>query len=48
METNQKERSTFQYVKPSTKKHKPIDIVKGSGGGYSLYYTYYYTYYYYY
>ncbi len=27
------------YVTPSTNKHKPVDIVKGTGGGYSLYYT---------
>lgn len=33
------------YEKPSTKKHKPMDIVIGSHGGYG--YTYYYYYYYY-
>ncbi|MFH1369019.1 MAG: hypothetical protein ABII64_07830 [Elusimicrobiota bacterium] len=49
METKGKD---TKYVKPSTKKFKPIDIVKGSGYGYyyySLYYSlYYYSLYYYY
>ena len=38
------------YIKPSTKKHKPVDIVKGTGGSGGYYYYYYslYTYYYYY
>jgi hypothetical protein len=36
------------YVSPETVKHQPLDIVRGSGGYYSLYYTYYYYYYYYY
>ncbi len=46
--TEEKALKTLSYVKPKTKKHKPVDIVKGSGSlyYYSLYYTYYYYYYY--
>ena len=45
-------RKGASYIKPATKKHKPVDIVKGSGSGYYLYYyslyysLYYYTLYY--
>jgi hypothetical protein len=47
------EKGKLPYVKPETQKHKPVDIVKGSGDGYYYYYSlygylYYYYYYYYY
>lgn len=44
----------MSYTKPEMKKHDPIKVMQGSGGGCSgylyytsLYYTLYYTYYYY-
>jgi len=51
-----KELAGAGYVKPSTKKNQPVDIVKGSYYYtyyyyycyYSYYYGYYYCYYYYY
>ncbi len=52
MEKRKEDHNKKTYVKPSTKKNKPVDIVKGSSHYslyyYSLYYSlYYYSLYYY-
>lgn len=43
--TEKDKNKSLTYIKPNTKKHQPVDIVKGSGG-YSYTYYYYSLYYY--